>query len=324
MKSFKHVKVKSLEEAVSLLSRYGSRAAIVAGGSDILGLLKDRILTPELVLSLRNIPDMDYIKEQNGWLKIGALATLGAIEEHELIRERFAALAQAAASAASPQIRNVGTIGGNLCQRPWCWYFRQGFPCFKNGGDVCFSMTGENKYHAIIGGGPSYIVHPSDTAPALVALNARAKILGPGGEKTVPLEEFFIAPRLDVRRENILAPGEVLAEIQVPRPAPESRSIYLKISERQAWDHALVSVAALVTIKDGVCQEARIVLGGVAPFPYRAAKAEQAIKGEKIDPAAAERAGEMAVSEARPLRQNAYKVDLARNTVKRALLALSA
>ncbi len=324
MKSFKHLNVKSLQEAVSLAAKYGNRAAIVAGGSDILGLMKDRVLTPEFVLSLRNIPDMDYIEEQNGGLKIGALATLGAIEEHELIRQKFTVLAQAAASAASPQIRNVGTIGGNLCQRPWCWYFRQGFPCFKNGGDVCFSMTGENKYHAIIGGGPSYIVHPSDTAPALVALNARVKIVGPSGEKMVPLEEFFIAPRVDVRRENILGPGEVLAEIQVPRPAPDSRSIYLKISERQAWDHALVSVAALVATKNGICQDARIVLGGVAPFPYRAVKAEQAVKGKNIDSAAAERAGELAVSEAQPLRQNAYKIDLAKNTVKRALLAATA
>jgi xanthine dehydrogenase YagS FAD-binding subunit len=188
---------------------------------------------------------------------------------------------------------------------------------------VCYSVTGENKYHAIFGGGPSYIVHPSDTAPAIIALGAKAKILRAKGNRTVEVEKFFTLPKVDVKKENDLAPGEILAEIHIPSPAPNTRSTYLKVAERQVWDHAIVSIAAAVTLTDGACQAARIVLGGVAPIPWRVPGAEAVLIGKHLDEKLASEAGDAAVANAVPLEHNHYKISLARNLVKRALLALA-
>lgn len=322
MKSFRQIQARSTQEAAALLAEHGPKARLVAGGSDLLHLMKARILTPELLIHLEKIPEMGSIREEAQGLRIGALTTLREIETHPLIRREFPLLAQAAAEVASPQIRNRGTLGGNLCQRPWCWYFRGPlFPCLRKGGDRCFAASGENKYHAILEGGPCHMVHPSDMAAALVALGSRAKIAGSKGERTVPLEAFFLKPLQSIFQENILEPDEILTEIQVPQPSSPGKAVYLKERERRSWDHAMVGIAATFTMEGKACQQARIVLSGVGPTPFQAAAAEEVLKGKEIDGGLGLKAAEAAVSSVRPLKQNAYKVQLAKALVKRAVLA---
>jgi xanthine dehydrogenase YagS FAD-binding subunit len=248
---------------------------------------------------------------------------LADIVESPMVLEQAPLLAMAAGKIGTPQLRNMGTIGGNLCQRPRCWYFRNNYPCYKHGGNVCYSATGENEFHAILEGGPSFIVHPSDTAPALVALGASVRILSGGRERTVPIDKFFVSPRQDPRRENILQPHEILTAVDVPNAPAGSKAVYVKEMVRETWDFATCSVAAMITVKEGMIEEARIVLGGVAPFPYRALKAEAALGNRRLDEAAATAAGEAAVDGARPLGQNGYKVPLTQAVVKRALLSLA-
>lgn len=233
-------------------------------------------------------------------------------------------LAEAADSVATPQIRNVGTLAGNVCQRPWCWYYRNGFPCFKAGGRQCFSVVGENQLHAIFGGGPSFIVHPSDLAPALIALDARFRIVGPGGERTLSGSEFFVLPRQDAAHENILGDDEILALVELPEPGAGMRSTYHKVMDREAWTHALVSAAVALDMDGDVCRGARIVLGGVAPVPWRVSEAESLLAGRRVTPEIARKVGEASVEGARPLSKNAYKVPLTRGVVERAVLTLSA
>ena len=214
MKSFQNIDVKSVKEAVGLLQKFQQQkkvAAVIGGGSEYLQLMKDHVVEPDYVINLKTIPGLDYIKEERGGFRIGALAKLADIEEHPAVREKLLILSDAAGEAASPQIRNAGTIAGNICQRPFCWYFRSSnFTCLRKGGQLCYTVTGDGRFHAILGGGPSYIVHPSDTAPALVALGAQIKIAGPAGEKTIPLEKFFLLPSVDYKRENVLNPGEIV------------------------------------------------------------------------------------------------------------------
>jgi len=256
---------------------------------------------------------------------IGALATLAALEEHEDVRARLPVLYEAARSIASPQIRSVATVGGNLCQRPRCWYYRsEHAKCIKKGGAECFSYKGENKYNAILGGGPSYIVHPSDLAPALVALDASATIRGPAGERSVPLERFFTLPSEgSILKETVLADDEVLVSISIPAPAPGMRSTYLKFRERDSFDFALVSVAVALWLEAGSVSRARLVLGGVAPIPWRSEPAERKLVGSPMDPSSWEAAGEAAMLEADPLAHNGYKVPLAQGLIHRALQSLA-
>ena len=273
-------------------------------------------LDPDLLTCLR----LDQVVSgADGSFTIGGLTTLDALGRHPGLGRQHAVLAEAADSVATPQIRNVATLAGNLCQRPWCWYFRNGFPCLKNGGNTCFSAAGENQFHAIFGGGPSYIVHPSDTAPALVALDATLRIVGPAGERSVPAAEFFVLPREDARRENVLAPDEVLASVRVPASREGQRSAYHKVLDREAWTHAVVSVAVVLEMKDGVCREARVVLGGVAPIPWRLPAVERLLVGQRVTAELAARAGDVAVEGARPLAKNAYKVPLTRTIVRRTI-----
>jgi len=325
MKSFENIDVKSVKQAVGLLQKFsqeGKPAQVVAGGSELLQLMKDRVAAPQYLINLKTIPGLNYVREERGGFRIGALTTLAEIEEHQGVRGKLLFLSQAAGEAASPQIRNAGTIGGNICQRPFCWYFRSSqFLCLRKGGEVCFAVSGDNRYHAILGGGPSYIVHPSDLAPPLIALGARVKIAGPAGEKTVPLEKFFVLPQLDYRRENILVPGEIVTEVQAPYPKSGSRGFYHKERERQAWDHAIVSISTVVQSQGGVCQDARVVLGGVAPIPWRAAKAEDFLRGKRISEDIAQAAGKIALEGARPLKDNIYKVELAQSLIQRSLIA---
>ena len=325
MKSFENIDVKSVKEAAGLLRKFHQdkkSAAVVAGGSEYLQLMKDRVVTPQYLINLKTIPGLNYIKEERSGFRIGALATLTEIEEHKGMREKLLFLSEAAGEAASPQIRNAGTIGGNICQRPFCWYFRSAnFTCLRKGGEICYAVDGDSRYHAIFAGGPCFIVHPSDLAPALIALGAGIKLAGPAGEKTIPLEKFFVLPQVDYKRENILQPGEILTEVQIPHPRAGSKGFYHKVRERLAWDHAIVSVSAVVQAKGGVCQEARVVLGGVAPIPWHAAKAEDFLRGKKVDEGSAQKVAEIALEGARPMKYNAYKVGLAKSLIQRALLA---
>ena len=323
MKAFRHKNATSLKEAVTLLQQNAGKALPIAGGSDLLGEMKDHIETPELVVSLRTIPGLNKIEQKGNVVSIGAMATISDLAENSLVRSNFPVLAEAASVIASHQIRNVGTVGGNLCQRPRCWYYRGPFQCLRKGGNVCYAIAGENRYHAILGGGPSFIVHPSDLAPALLALDAKARIVGPSGERTVPLEQFFVLPTVNTQRENVLKPGEILTEIQAPMPAPGTRSTYWKQMERDAWDFALVSAAVVVRQQGGKIEHARVVLGGVAPIPWRSKEAEAALVGKSLDAPTASLAAEKAMEPAKPLRDNAFKVDLSRAVIKGALLRLA-
>ena len=302
----------------------GARATqIIAGGTDLIPSMRQKLFEPQYVLDIRHIAELKGIREQGSAVEVGALTSLSAIEQSTLLRQRYPVLIEAAATVASPLLRNMGTIGGNLCQRPRCWYYRNNFPCYKHGGNTCFSAAGENDYHAILEGGPSYIVHPSDSAPALVALGATARIASGSRERTVPMEKFFVTPRENVRRENVLQPNEILTAIDVPNAPAGSKAVYVKEMVREIWDFALCSVAAMVTVKDGVVSDVRIVLGGVAPVPYRALKAEAALTGKPLSEANATAAGIAATEGARPLAKNAYKVPLTQAVVKRALLSLA-
>ena len=322
MRAFEYVKPTTVAEAVRELGRSWADAKILAGGIDLLGELKEGIIAPQRIVNIKGISGLRYIRfsEKEG-LRLGALTTLEEIETHQVIRQRYTALAEAAHSVGTPQIRNVGTIGGNLCQRPRCWYYRdEHTKCLKKGGPICFAYNGENKYHAIIGGGPCYIVHPSDCAPALIAFRASVTIVSPRGQRTVPLEEFFILPSRRLDHETILEPDEIITEIRVPTPAPNTRSTYLKFKERESHDFAIVGAAVVMRLKGKVCEDVRIVLSGVAPIPWRSPEAEAVLKGKAITPELAEQAGKAAVSKAQPLAQNAYKVPLTQAIVKQAVL----
>jgi xanthine dehydrogenase YagS FAD-binding subunit len=322
MRAFEYVKPATVADAVRELGRSWADAKILAGGIDLLGELKEGIIAPQRIVNIKGISGLRYIRfsEKEG-LRLGALVTLEEIETHQVIRQRYTALAEAAHSVGTPQIRNVGTIGGNLCQRPRCWYYRdEHTKCLKKGGPMCFAYNGENKYHAIFGGGPCYIVHPSDCAPALIAFRASVTVVSPRGQRTVPLEEFFVLPSRRLDHETILEPDEIVTEIQVPAPAPNTRSTYLKFKERDSHDFAIVGAAVVMRLRGKVCEDVRIVLSGVAPIPWRSPEAEAVLKGKAITPELAEQAGKAAVAKAQPLSQNAYKVPLTQAIVKQAVL----
>lgn len=326
MRGFANVNARNFRHAAELLNQTaakGRSAAIVGGGSDLLGMIKERLVTPDVLVNLKTIPSHDQVISRADGVQIGGLITLDALSQHPLVRQKYAVLAEAAGSVGTPQIRNVATLAGNLCQRPWCWYYRNGFPCFKNGGNTCFSIIGENQFHAIFGGGPSYIVHPSDAAPALVALDAKFQIVGSSGERVVRAAEFFTLPRLDPARENVLAPGEVLAEIYLPPAHVGARSTYHKVLDREAWTHAVVSAAVVVELDRDICRAARIVLGGVAPVPWRLPDVEAMLAGRHITAALAAEAARAAIKDAQPLAKNVYKLALTEAVVRRTLLLLA-
>jgi xanthine dehydrogenase YagS FAD-binding subunit len=327
MRAFSNANPKDVREAVSMLSQahsQGRAASIVGGGSDLLGMVKEHLVAPDVLVNLKTIRGLDQIEAQRGKVKIGGLISLDALSRDQRIRKEYTVLAEAAEKVGTPQIRNAGTLAGNVCQRPWCWYFRNGFPCLKNGGKICFSASGENQLHAIFGGGPSYIVHPSDTAPALVALDAEFHIAGPSGERVLPASEFFQLPRVDAARENVLAKDEILAAIQLPSARPGVRSTYHKVLDREAWTHAVVSAAIVLEMDQQICRNARIVLGGVAPIPWRLPKVEAMLVGQRITAELVAKASEASVEGAHPMAKNKYKVPLTKAVVKRTLLSLTA
>jgi len=327
MKSFTNANARGLAHAAKLLQQAhsaGRQAAVAGGGSDLLGMMKDQLAMPDVLVHLKGIRGLDQVTPDAGGVRIGGQITLDALSNHPTIRSRYAVLAEAAGTVATPQIRNVGTLAGNVCQRPWCWYYRNGFNCFKAGGNQCFSATGENQFHAIFGGGPSFIVHPSDTASALMAVDAKFRVVGPAGERTVPAADFFVLPKQNAAHENILADEEVLASVELPAPRPGMRSTYHKVMDREAWTHAVVSAAIVLEMDGAVCRSARVVLGGVAPIPWRVPDAERLLAGQRVTPELAAQVGEAALAGAMPLRKNAYKVPLTKAVVRRTLQELSA
>src|SRR5215216_7574958 len=266
MKGFDLHEPTTVSQAVGLLNQLGTGGKVVAGGSDLVGgIMKDWVQgkgmpIPSALVDITAIPELKGVKAAANGLTIGAATTLTELIESEDVKKAFPILAQAALSVASPLIRNFGTLGGNLNQRPRCWFFRgENFNCYKKGGDFCYAVTGDNRYHAIIGGELCYIVHPSDTATALLALNASARVAGGGGERTIPFDNYFIGPREDVLRENILKPNEVLTEIFIPTPAAGTRQAWTKLKDRQVYDFALTAVAVAFTANGGAWGDGRVV-----------------------------------------------------------------
>ena len=323
MNRFELARPTTLAQARELLAEQ-PRSVFKAGGIDLLDHLKEHLVEPPRVIDLKTIPGLDGIAVlPDGSLRIGALATLARVAAHDAVRKTHAALAQACGEAASPQIRNVATIGGNVLQRPRCWYYRiESYKCLKKGGDVCFAVGGENRYQSIFGGGPSYAVHPSNAAVALVALGASFEMKAGPLTRTVAAADFFTLPSRDPERENELMPGEILTGIRVPAAAGV-RSTYQDVRERAAFDWPLVAAAVVVKAEGGTVREARVVLGAVAPTPWRSTKAEQALLGKPLDEAAAAAAARAAIFGAAPLSDNAYKVGLVQTLVRRALLSIA-
>ena len=323
MHNFRYIAASDSREALSLLRKPGSEA--LAGGTDLLGELKNRIKSPERIVNIGTLGEWGEIRTgREKGLRIGAVVHLSEVEHHPSILERFPILAQSVSLTATAQLRNMGTVGGSLCQHPRCWYYRSPlFPCWLKGGGRCFAVNGENRFHAILGRGMCQSVHPSDLAPTLIALNANVKIAGARKEREVPLEELYTIPGQDHRQTTVLKPGELIGEIQVSAPVKGSRGVYLKTMERKAWCFALVSLAAQLRFERDTIAEARLVLGGVAPIPWRAKEAEEVLRGQKISEALTSQAAEAAVSGARPLRDNGYKVQLVRALVGEALTKLS-
>jgi xanthine dehydrogenase YagS FAD-binding subunit len=321
MKTFAHFNALTIDEAVTLLRRYGGKASVVAGGTDLLGKMKDRILPtyPEALVNLKTIPGLDFIKEESGKLRIGALTRLEDIAHDGTVKGGYTALAQAAHRTASPHLREMGTIGGNLCQDIRCWYYRNPnnrFPCLRKGGGRCYALDGDTRYHSIFGGSVEegcIAVHPSDTAPALIALNGEVRT----SKRTIGAEDFF---QVGVSKTTVLEGDEVVTEIQVPRPEAGTKSAFLKFALRKSIDFAIVDCAVMVTTKKGKVEAARICLNAVFVKPYRARKAEEAIVGKVLNEANAEAAGEAAVMGAAPRLDNGYMVQVAKVMVKRALM----
>jgi xanthine dehydrogenase YagS FAD-binding subunit len=318
---FSYVRPVSLDEAMEHLRDPGAVAH--AGGTDLLGCLRDEALSAEKVVSLAGLDQLRGMSEtRDGGLRIGALTGIAEMAESKVIQERYPGLAQAAGAVASPQIRNQGTLGGNLCQRPRCWYFRGEFHCLKKGGETCYAVDSQNQFHAIFGGYPCFIVHPSDTAPMLLALGATARIAGSGGIQSVPMEEFFVLPEDRLEAENVLAQGEVLVEVVLPRGEIGATSSYRKARERGAWDFALASVAISAVMAGDKVVSSRLVLGGVAPKPWRLEGVEKILEGQSLVPEVVSRAAAAAVEGASPLDHNGYKVDLVKGLVEESLGAL--
>jgi len=318
--NFAFVRAQSTQEAMDHLA--SGDTYIHAGGTDLLGCLRDEVFDAQKVVSISRLAELDGIRPTaEGGLRIGALTKIAEIAASPEIRELYPGLAQAAREVASPQLRNQGTLGGNLCQRPRCWYFRGEFHCAKKGGDRCYAVDGENRYHAILGGDPCFIVHPSDTAPMLVALGAEIRLASRSGERTLPIGEFFVLPEQDLSRENVLQPGEMVTEVSLPKPGASLHSSYRKIRERGSWDFALASVALTLQMNGRRVEEARVVLGGVAPMPWRSRAAEEVLTGKELNADTARAAAAVAASGAEPLEQNTYKVLLVKGVVEESLLA---
>jgi len=326
MRAFELYDATTVEGAVELLRKNSDRAVkVVGGGSDLIGgMMKDWVHGkglpfPDVLIDLTTIKDLTSISVGDT-TSIGAAVTLSDVTDSKGLQDKFPLLVAAAQSVASPLIRNFGTLGGNVNQRPRCWFFRgEDFNCYKKGGDFCYAVTGDNRYHAIIGGELCYIVHPSDTATALLALNAKAKIAGVGGSRDVAFDSYFIGPREDVLRENVLKKDEFMTHVEIPNPASGTKMAWNKLKDRQVYDFALTSVAVAFTVDGNNWKDGRITLGGVSPVPYRAKVVEDALKGKDIKGNIKQAAAQIRTV-ARPMSLNAYKVDVAAGLIERTVL----
>jgi xanthine dehydrogenase YagS FAD-binding subunit len=319
--SFSYIRARSLDEAIDHLAMDGARPH--AGGTDLLGCLRDRVFDVTTVVSIAGLKELRGIEATPaGGLRIGSLTTIAEIARHPVIRSNYRALSMAASEVASPQLRNQGTIGGNLCQKPRCWYYRGEFHCLRKGGDQCYAVEGENAYHCILGGDNCFIVHPSDTAPALVALQAGVVIAGPNGRRKVSAESFHMPPSVDYTSETVLESQEIVTEIILPPPAKGLRSSYRKVRARRAWDFALAGVALAMVFNDDQTTGARVVLSGAAPVPWRSAEAEKTVRGIRLNQSRAARAAEAAIKDAQPMEQNEYKISLFRGLIEQQLMAI--
>lgn len=320
MRPFEYLEPTTLQEAASLLSDDPLGTRPIAGGTDLLSEIKDGIVRPRRLVSLLRLDETQGVSIQDEIVRLGSGLTIADLMCDPFLQARFPMLVKTASSIATPQIRNVGTLGGNLCQRPRCWYYRHPlFPCYKKGGTICYATTGYNRNLAIFGGGVSFIVHPSDMAPALIALDAQLDSFGPNGLRSVRLENFFASPKDQQLQEHVLGAGEYVIAVRIPFPEPDTRGVYLKARDRIAEDFALVSIAATVTLKDRTIKRANIILGGVAPTPYRVDRVENAIIGSRVKDLDLREVSDLATLDARPLQGNEYKVELASTLVRRAL-----
>ncbi len=307
--AFAYARPQHLQDAVAQLVE--GKAMLHAGGTDLLGCLRDEVFTTDTVVSLAGIEGLNRISQRDdGGLIIGALTTLTAIAEHPTVKQRYPGLAAAAAAVGSPQLRNQGTLAGNLCQKPRCWYYRGDFPCLRKGGHKCYAVNGDNRYHCIFGGANCFIVHPSDTAPALASLDAEVRVIGPQGARRIAVADLHMDPADNPTRETVLEQGEIIVQIDIPAPAAGLYSRYRKIRTRQAWDFAIAGCALALQMDGNTVGDCRVFLAGAAPIPWRSQATEAVLRGQELTPALIEQAAAASVANAVPMTANGYKVPL--------------
>jgi xanthine dehydrogenase YagS FAD-binding subunit len=321
MPAFELYQPATVDDALRLMNQHGSDGWVMAGGLDTFDWLKDRIKRPKAVIDLSQVSELRGVREMNGGLEIGAMTTLTEVVRHPVVREKFSILSTGAEAAASPQIRNQGTIGGNVSQDARCWYYRGGWKCYRAGGNICFAdtPTAINREHAILGADRCVAVNPSDSAPALIALEAQMVIRNRQGERVVNAEDYFIGPSIDITRMTVLQPGDLLTAIRIPATWAGAQFYFEKVRDRQVWDFPLMNVASAMVVTGGNIERIRIVVNAAAAHPLRLIAVENAVKGQPRNAATGEMGGKIAITGAEPLRYNGYKIPLMRNLVKRAI-----
>lgn len=321
MERFEYTSPKTVKDATAMLGASWNDAQVLAGGTDLISMMKDFVTSPKRVVNIKGISELGGISKTSAGVRIGAAVTLDDLTLNQLVRSEFPSLITAALGVSSPQIRNMGTVGGDLCQRPRCWYFRNGHGLLAMQDGKSLVPNGENRYHAIFGGGPAYFVSASSLGPALAALGAHVKIVSPSGARTVAVEKFFVTPKTGSDREIDLHPNEIVTEILIPSASTSMKNATYEVRQKEALDWPLATASVALKMSGSKVASARIVMGHVAPIPWAASAAEKSLAGKSIDEATAEKAAEEAVQGAQPLSQNGYKVQLAKVAVKRALLA---
>ncbi len=321
MPAFELLQPTSTAEAQTALQQHGADGWVLAGGLDSFDWLKDRIKKPKAVIDLSGVEELKGIRETSEGLEIGAMTTLTEVAQHPLVKEKYGVLAQAAALVASPQIRNQGTIGGNVSQDTRCWYYRAGWPCYRAGGNICYADTpvGRNREHAILGADRCVAVNPSDTAPALIALDAKFVVRTRKGESAVDAEDYFVGPEVDITRLTMLQPGDLLTAIRIPSTWADATFYFEKVRDRNVWDFPLLNVASAIKLSGDTIEQARLSVNAAAARPLRLKRVEDAIRGQQRNAQIGEMAGKLAVEGAVPLTFNAYKIPLMRNLVKRSI-----
>jgi xanthine dehydrogenase YagS FAD-binding subunit len=321
MPAFQLYQPANLKDALALLAKHGDKGWVMAGGLDSLDWFKDRVKRPEAVIDLSQIEELRGIRANNGGIEIGAMTTLTEVATHPDVKSRYPLLAEAASKVATPQIRNQGTLGGNVSQDTRCWYYRDGLPCYRAGGNTCFAdtPTAMNREHCLFEADRCVAVSPSDTAPSLIALDAKFVITNAKGEREVSAEDYFIGPSVDITRMTVLEPGSLLTSIRIPQAWANARSYFEKAADRRAWDFPLVNVAAAMQMQGDKIKDVRLAVGGIAARPLRLKEVEDSLRGEPASPENAELAGKTAIWGAKPLNHNHFKIPLVKNLVARAV-----